>query len=172
MSNIEIDLIGNQLYYLYIHIAAIKEIKKQSDDNPEIYKKYSHFFYHTYVSLWNELVLEVCKINDKNSDATRLIHLLKKHPLANKIINHPTYKNFKEIRNKASAHTNKEVFSNHNSVNEFYNTHKQTIDEVEQYTKLLVEAWEKLAKEEFAKPRYNKLIGDIRRIFEDLSKIL
>jgi len=154
MSNSEIDLIGSEITYLYIHITAIREIIKQSKVHFEIYKKYFEFFHPTYEAFHHELIHRIFRLTDTHSKVTSLPHLLKEHnrpDKAKEVTNHSTLNKIIQIRHTFLAHKNKKSSLSQNKVNEFYSKNETTLDEIG-----------------FLKP-HTKIRSQLKQLFEDLS---
>ena len=176
MKNNEIDLIGSEISYLYIHIGAIREIIKQSNVNFEVYKQYFNFFYHSYEAFHNELIHRICRLTDKDYSTTSLRNLLtnrskpdedKKETyldILKRITKHDTLKKIHLIRHNFLAHKNKNLSREQNIVNNFYKKNEFDLSEIEQYIRLLVQAWEVCSGIAFQRP-HMEIRSQIRSLY-------
>lgn len=183
----QINMLGQEISKLYEHIFAIQEIILQSNSKFNIYKQYNLFFYSHYLLSYNEVILGIGRLIDRDKNAPSIINLLKEGIEKNdelskgeaiiykKIMESHMHQKIKNLRNKFGiAHLDKEISVDPKKQLHFYEKNKFELKELIKYIDLLKEGAEILSSRS-SQPTsllhpHPTIKKEIRDIFEKLDK--
>jgi len=183
----QVDVLWQEISKLYEHIFAIQEIIFQSHSKFNIYKQYNLFFYSHYLLSYNEVILGIGRLIDRDKNAPSIINLLKEGIEKNdelskeeaviykKIMESHMHQKIKNLRNKFGiAHLDKEISVDPKKQLHFYEKNKFELKELIKYIDLLKEGAEiisfRSSQPTWLLHPHPTIKKEIRDIFEKLDK--
>ena len=157
-----IDALAQEIARLYEVCGALDEIVKQTNDHPEIYKRFGRFFYTSYLHNYHELYYGISRLVDDTKGVISIIKLLQmkdedkpagriefakiEKELVNRIKKNKNLKKIKDFKNNKLGHKNKWLVLDELAEIEFRENNKLSIEDMESLLHFLSDILKKVSE--------------------------